>query len=842
MSYHLELNNFKTFDKFSLEIPASGIILLDGVSGRGKTTIIQAIVYAITGFGKKLATYGSKKVKVVMTKHNENNIPEFKITRTKSPEALMLEYQDKELHDDEAQSVINTLFGKNFINSSVLFQKGTMSFLSLTPKEKIQFIENILFSDFNIEEKKLKIKKIIKEKDEQLFSIRSKIDTLENIIKSKPSLTTSELYSELKTIQDCEDAKEDISKTYNNNKALLNIKSNELSTVLKILDQDAESISKKSSLFISINKLKNDFENTINELKDYNDIENIDTLKNRVAVLTNSIQRLNIHYEMIQEEMNVENISKKLSESLTEEVDGISKEVLEISGLNSALNSLEDEYETILEMISINNKISSVETKIQERLKYIEDDKYDIIEKYFSEATENLQKLHETKKQIQLSKTSIKCPCCDATLRYNSREHTLEPFNEIIEVDNNQTIEEIDDKINSTTKELEQLKNKMKMYQKVSESIELLKKEKEETKQQIKKEYDVDLNELKTKLSQIKFKIEVVTEQKNKVTFNRNRLKQLNEYIQQIRDKSHPMLKSHYEKIDKLKKDITNIKNYEHNTSKEDMEQDLSEVRAKLTYNSSEMIKKLKLNERKQNLYDEINELHQEYEYIVLLKEDLKNDYEIKSNSIRREMRDLQDYFDNTDLVKCINEIEKQMNYLKQREEIDNLSNQVIENKLIKDNLQNDTVMFSKLLKSIEVSESKLIYKFIDTLNQTLNRNLEAMFSEPMVISVNCFKNSKSSGEKPTIDLSLYYKGNETELGNLSGGEYDRVNLAFLLSFNELSNSDVLILDESLSSLDQELTSDIFEYLGEYLRANNKLVLTTLHQSIKGSFDSVISL
>ena len=63
MSFSVELTNFKTFEKFILKVPSSGLILLDGVSGKGKTTIIQSIVFAVTGVGKKIATYGTKKVK-----------------------------------------------------------------------------------------------------------------------------------------------------------------------------------------------------------------------------------------------------------------------------------------------------------------------------------------------------------------------------------------------------------------------------------------------------------------------------------------------------------------------------------------------------------------------------------------------------------------------------------------------------------------------------------------------------------------------------------------------------------------------------------------------------------
>ena len=68
------------------------------------------------------------------------------------------------------------------------------------------------------------------------------------------------------------------------------------------------------------------------------------------------------------------------------------------------------------------------------------------------------------------------------------------------------------------------------------------------------------------------------------------------------------------------------------------------------------------------------------------------------------------------------------------------------------------------------------------------------------------------------------------------------LNMCFLLSFNELSDSNMVIFDEALSSINQELVGDIIEHLQMCNKDNNKLVLMTLHQSIKGMFDKVISL
>jgi ABC-type transport system involved in cytochrome bd biosynthesis fused ATPase/permease subunit len=78
------------------------------------------------------------------------------------------------------------------------------------------------------------------------------------------------------------------------------------------------------------------------------------------------------------------------------------------------------------------------------------------------------------------------------------------------------------------------------------------------------------------------------------------------------------------------------------------------------------------------------------------------------------------------------------------------------------------------------------------------------------------------------------------DLSYLSGGEKDRVNLAFTLAFSELVNNRILLLDECISSLDAETTNVVLENLKEKYRG--KLVLLVSHQANIGFFDSVINI
>ena len=80
----------------------------------------------------------------------------------------------------------------------------------------------------------------------------------------------------------------------------------------------------------------------------------------------------------------------------------------------------------------------------------------------------------------------------------------------------------------------------------------------------------------------------------------------------------------------------------------------------------------------------------------------------------------------------------------------------------------------------------------------------------------------------------------ETDLTCLSGGELSRVILAYTLALAEMFNTPLLLLDECTSSLDQELTSTVFEGIREHFKG--KLTLIIAHQVITGNFDKEIKL
>lgn len=144
------------------------------------------------------------------------------------------------------------------------------------------------------------------------------------------------------------------------------------------------------------------------------------------------------------------------------------------------------------------------------------------------------------------------------------------------------------------------------------------------------------------------------------------------------------------------------------------------------------------------------------------------------------------------------------------------------------------------LKEKILEAESIALLNIIDTINTHVQLYLEAFFpDEPITITLQTFKETKKN-TKPSINLFIEYKGMECDLNMLSGGELSRVILAYTLALGEIFNTPLLMLDESTASLDQNMTSCVFNGIREHF--NGKLVIIIAHQIVEGGFDTVIKL
>ena len=72
-------------------------------------------------------------------------------------------------------------------------------------------------------------------------------------------------------------------------------------------------------------------------------------------------------------------------------------------------------------------------------------------------------------------------------------------------------------------------------------------------------------------------------------------------------------------------------------------------------------------------------------------------------------------------------------------------------------------------------------------------------------------------------------------MSDLSGGEVSRIVLAFTLALCEMFNNPILLLDECTASLNQDLTTSVFDTIKENFKSTTVIVVA--HQVIEGVFD-----
>ena len=120
-----------------------GLTLLKGDSGKGKSTLLEAVKWCLFANIKQVYPHsGDKKTEVII------NLEETVIHRKKNPEELIFTKEGLTSRDSAAQNEIDNIFGsKNLWQSSSYINQGEkILFLSGSQHEKNQLFKEIVFS------------------------------------------------------------------------------------------------------------------------------------------------------------------------------------------------------------------------------------------------------------------------------------------------------------------------------------------------------------------------------------------------------------------------------------------------------------------------------------------------------------------------------------------------------------------------------------------------------------------------------------------------------------------------------------------------------------------------
>jgi len=192
-----------------------------------------------------------------------------------------------------------------------------------------------------------------------------------------------------------------------------------------------------------------------------------------------------------------------------------------------------------------------------------------------------------------------------------------------------------------------------------------------------------------------------------------------------------------------------------------------------------------------------------------------------------------------TELQSTFDLIANYENFTEQKEAINNLRREKgeLENKLKEAEQQyQGAVGLGDAAKEAEV---KALEDTIASINEHAAGYLDLFFDEKICVRLKSSKITSRKIKKTQLNTFVEYKGSVYgNINELSGGEIQRCELAFLLAVNEMVGSQILLLDECLNNLDNTVNMDVLRHLKKL--GEGKMIAVVAHEAIPGVFDDII--
>jgi DNA repair exonuclease SbcCD ATPase subunit len=810
----IKLKNFRCYSEKEFDFGKEGLVLLSGSSGSGKSTVLLAITFALYGTGTKLPTFGKTNCQV------ELDIENFRITRTKRPNRLVLEIESGETHeDDSAQAIINEKFGNAFDVTSYVKQNAVHSFVMMSALEKLEFLEKFAFQGIDLSKIKITCNSLIKKRNDELVYTNSQLETtvelFDSIIKPTPvsfpvKTSDKDKYTKNENIR------------LKNTLVLIKREKNAYETLRNKLMFIARTKDKKNSL----ESLKERID-TLKRKKEsfyYIGDEKLKILEDKLKNILNNKHLFDIKKKYETDKKTLESMEKKERESVALELKKINDTLWkdysrqEVEDNISAYTDMIRDVDTILKLGSSNVDIYTLEKDIKTKTDSLTNLKNQLSDK------------KELESKLKLQKETFECPSCNASLRFENDKL------EIVREDNMDGLETVATNLDTVENDI---KNLLKQISKVEKEIssqslilskqkdaeaeierlksnyeELMEKDEAETSLELMKEYfqaHTDMEKRKRKLEKMDLSMSLKTFQEQ--------LKETEKEIEEIETTQICRLDiSNPESEEDLRDQINKQKNNK-NTQRE-LDNNIKNY----------TVGKKKIEEELKVIYEEYKEVDKDtlsepdIELEIKSKENIIQDLESKKIKYEESLKQISLYNTYTEELNKYNEWEDKINKLQEEET------------LRRQKLSASTLMKEKLLEA----ESIAILNVINSINIHAQEYLDLFFpNDPIVVRLQPFKETKKK-TKPQINMEIDYKGMEADLSMLSGGELARVVLAYTLSLAEIFNSPLILLDECTASLDQDTVSTVME--GVKKNFGNKLVIVIAHQVISGDFDRQINL
>lgn len=753
---------------YGFELTGDGRFCLEDYTVTHNSSILQGIEFALFGTGKNLISHGETSCSARLT------IGDAVITRTKRPNRLVLQTPGGELEDAAAQAWIGRRFSA---------RAGITPFITMTPADKLAFLEEAAFREIDIGKLKELAKNRVKTIEISLAKSQQHLQTTESFLKaSEPPGSPPEGYDAL-VIKDVRKTE----KRLKNSRVMV-------TKIHRSIDHYRKLLMESAGIRKEISMLETQRETLEDEIEG---LEEIDLGSIRVAI-SHAKTRLNSASEYAEYQERLSEI-QKLEGKLQETIDSQARKISELERvIDIGEKALEPQGEIVAELDKLDEY-----TKLVESLETLEAnvaEKETITTEYDS---------IETRRERLLKADVIRlvCPCCDSTVVYS---------NGSLEIPVDTTVE-----TNDTLESLVKLKAKLsKKLAKISmDEIRL-----EETNQKVlalessiideatEIEYTDKLPELE---AQITAGNEAKTELKILKRTTEAEISRLRTTLGELQTKNPESPPNPTEESVETLNEMIKSLNLELQSA---IEAD--------TFRRAKTAELTRVNKRLNGL-----SVPEEADHYTKKLEELTEMLPEHEEAVNRYTADLETLREYTEFSKREKEYSSRLEAVEDAKSI----------------LEEQEALYAcavTLRQKISDAETSTLASIIGTLNGYAAEYLNAFFPDnPIIVEILPYKETAKRGgatRKSQISTRVEYHGTEADISSLSSGERDRVILAFSLAVNQLQNSRVIMLDECTSSLDAETSNVVFSKIRETM--GDRCVLIVAHQIVQGIFDDVLEI
>ena len=820
----LDLQNFRCYQEKTFTFNNFGNVLIAGKSGEGKSTILLAILFALynTG-GKEIETYSEKKTKKVKVKVTFIFNEHFKIVRERNSSHLVF---NDVYENDVAQQMIDEIFGRHFHVIGYIPQDSKDSFLKKSAPEKRDFLESLKFGQEHLSEKKEHVENLIKEYKQKMDKTSTKLETTKSFLMEEPE----EVKFPLGKKKDIPAAIEKENMRFRNAKNTIANAKGRVAKLQKRLSDLQIANTFISSKDENITQICSLLENLSLEMGIYNEDyigdEKIEFFQQKLQKIRNNSQLYGLISQRDADEKKINTMRETEIMELMSASEKIEKELWSTYTKEEALELIQSNEDVLKDLTKI--KMLRDKKIVPKDVKSLENQKIEV--------TTRLENL-----KIELQRLDVLiCPDCNAEVLLQNGSLIKCDVKEAEKANTgikNKAL--LSKQIQACGNELKQIDYEILQQQEFVKKNVALDVEIDTIISQYEDDELPNENELRDDVN------EMQSYYKSQISLER-KLGELKDKIK--KEEFSPSYKASVKELGKLTCQIQKLKTVVGEEGEDEKEEE---------------------NDDEDHLRDMIHENQQKKSKIQHLKKQFNSQQEIKVKLVAQvedyKANFLQKYSSMDDESDIIAEIEKskieikeaevkqeehRVNleiidaYLKYKKDYQVYVDHLAKIHLLEEEFRIDSQYYSqtKILK-LDLIEAELIAltNTIDEINSFANVYLQEFFDYPIFANLSCFKEDKKKNEKAQINLDIKYKDMDCTLSSLSGGEYARVNLAFTLSLAQMFKTPILLLDETMASLDEETADIVFKSIRRHFK--HIPVISILHQvTSEGYFDQVIKL